>query len=212
MKRLLSVCIFLLMGFVLPLLPKLYLLVSTKILLLLLACTLIVLTQPPIDWREAHDKQNTDRKSVWVILILSLLSITGSVIEWAYWRDSPSKIGTLNIVGGFMLLSGIVLRLWAIRTLGLFFRAVVQIVEEQALIKKGPYRDIRHPSYLGAYLSFIGMTIWLGAWISVWAVITLMGAAYFYRIQIEEQTLSRHFGTAYHQYKKYSWRMIPGIW
>ena len=58
--------------------------------------------------------------------------------------------------GVVLFVAGLLLRWWAIIVLGRFFTVDVSIAEGHELIESGPYRFIRHPSYTGALLAFLG--------------------------------------------------------
>lgn len=49
--------------------------------------------------------------------------------------------------------AGLALHWWAVRTLGTHFPATIDIREDQPVIRTGPYRYVRHPSYTGAACS-----------------------------------------------------------
>ena len=77
----------------------------------------------------------------------------------------PSWTVALPTLLGGPLAAGIAVRLWAIRTLGRFFSSAVRLQDDHALIVTGPYAIVRHPSYLGAFLVFIGIALLFeGAW------------------------------------------------
>jgi len=48
--------------------------------------------------------------------------------------------------------TGIALRQWAITTLGQCFVGHVLVQPGQAVVRSGPYRWLRHPSYAGHWL------------------------------------------------------------
>src|SRR5258708_5328602 len=63
------------------------------------------------------------------------------------------KIGRLHSEslawGGIMaMLVGLALRIWASLVLGAFYTRTLQTSAQQHLIRKGPYRLVRHPGYL----------------------------------------------------------------
>lgn len=212
MKKLIPVCTFFLFGFILPLLLDLSLIFHWKIIILLICCFIMIWTQPPIDGEEAIKQRATDKQSTWLILGFSIISLASTIIEWGYFRKTFTGIKLWNISGLLLLVLGMIIRYWAIRTKRDQFKRIVQITKKQTLIQHGIYKDVRHPSYLGAYLSFIGAALWLDAMWSFVVVIIFMGGAYSYRIKVEEEVLSQHFGENYQRYQKYSWRMIPGVW
>src|ERR1700760_3708603 len=56
-----------------------------------------------------------------------------------------------------MMAVGLAIRWYSIIYLGRFFTVNVAIAADHQLIDSGPYRRIRHPSYTGALLAFIGL-------------------------------------------------------
>ena len=67
----------------------------------------------------------------------------------------------MSFIGAGMLLTGIVLRVWSINILGRHFTATVKVIDKHELIKIGPYKIVRHPSYLGALISITGCPLFL---------------------------------------------------
>lgn len=234
MKKASNLLFYLLVGYVLPLLKKPDLLVHWQILLLMFAATVIVLTQPTLDLAEARKNKSTDRFTMLWITMLALPSIIAPIIEWAYFKpqaqilhqipQEPDVLATMFAVGDIPLpngwivlgivtiIGGLALRVWAIEVLGKAFTSTVQIVPEHALVTSGPYRFVRHPSYLGAYLAFLGSAILLQSWIGLLIAALCMAIAYLIRIPAEERVLENNFGDVWRDYRENSWRMIPGVW
>ena len=199
-------------GIFLPLILNLKLMLDFRILIIIAASAIIIFSQPAMDTKDAKKDKSTDRNTVWVITVLSLLSLMLPIIEWAYFLDvTPVNFYSIGI-GILLMTSGLGIRVWAIRVLGKFFSATVKVRGDHEVIQDGPYKTVRHPSYLGAYFTFIGSPILLGAWISLPLVMIIMGIAYYFRITTEERTLTEYFGEKYERYKKYSWSMLPGLW
>ena len=65
------------------------------------------------------------------------------------------------VLGCAVGLTGVVLRWWAIWTLGAYFTRNLQIAEDHKVVVDGPYRYLRHPSYTGAILMFAGVGLGL---------------------------------------------------
>jgi protein-S-isoprenylcysteine O-methyltransferase len=118
----------------------------------------------------------------------------------------------LTWIGIAVMIAGIVFRQYAISILGKFFTATVQIKNDHELIKAGPYRYIRHPSYLGILIIALGLGIALANWISLLLCITLPIIGIVQRIKVEEKELERHFGQQYRDYRKTTWRIVPYIY
>jgi len=110
-----------------------------------------------------------------------------------------------------MLLS-LLLRIWAIATLGSSFRTTVETHQDQKVVRKGPYRLVRHPSYTGLLLTCLGYGIAVQNWLSVIFAVGLPLIALIYRIHIEEQELVSSIGTEYEGYPKETKKLIPWIW
>jgi protein-S-isoprenylcysteine O-methyltransferase len=118
----------------------------------------------------------------------------------------------LTWIGIAIMISGIIFRRYVIAILGKFFTATVQIQKDHELIKAGPYRYVRHPSYLGILLIAIGLGISLANWISLLLCIVLPTIGVMRRIKVEEKELEQHFGKQYLDYKKDTWYLVPYIY
>jgi protein-S-isoprenylcysteine O-methyltransferase Ste14 len=112
-------------------------------------------------------------------------------------------------VGVCLMLLGVALRWYSVKILGKYFTFDVAIQGGQALIDTGPYRFIRHPSYSGALISLAGLGLALGNWAGLAAGLCCLGAAYAYRIPVEEAALASALGDGYKQYMKRTWRLVP---
>jgi len=101
---------------------------------------------------------------------------------------------------------------WAVLTLGSFFRTSVQLVEGQRLVVRGPYRLLRHPAYTGGVLIFSGVGLATGNGFSFAASTLCLIAGYLVRIRVEEAALAERFGAEFEARKKKTWAMIPLVW
>lgn len=114
-------------------------------------------------------------------------------------------------VGISLMMLGELLREWCIYTLGRFFTFPVVIMKDHKLIKKGPYKILRHPSYLGGTITFIGVGLVMQSWIAPIVAALIMLAVYSYRIYFEEKALIKRFGKEYENYMKSTYRLIPYV-
>jgi len=142
---------------------------------------------------------------------LILLTVGGSLIIALYFGyDGFERLPDwLFYPGIFLMLLGVALRQWAIAVLGRFFSLNVQVVEDHQVVDKGPYRLVRHPSYTGLLITFIGISLAvqsLGALLVLLAVFTV---SFGYRIRVEEKTLLSELGESYASYMKRTKRLIP---
>jgi protein-S-isoprenylcysteine O-methyltransferase Ste14 len=116
------------------------------------------------------------------------------------------------VVGIAVMWAGFGLRAWAVRTLGRFFRVEVTVDADQTLVDIGPYARVRHPSYTGLLVFYLGLGICLDSYLSVAAAVVLPLAAVLNRIAHEERTLRRELGEAYETYSSKTWHLVPGVW
>jgi protein-S-isoprenylcysteine O-methyltransferase Ste14 len=149
----------------------------------------------------------------------SIVVVTANVsILLGYWVASifPSlRFGrewrTVFFVGLSVLVGGTIFRWYAIRVLGRFFTFDVATSPGQRVVERGPYRWIRHPSYTGSLLAYVGIGLALGNWASLFVPALCMGAAYAYRIPVEERALIAGLGRPYEEYRTRTWRLLPFV-
>jgi protein-S-isoprenylcysteine O-methyltransferase len=108
--------------------------------------------------------------------------------------------------------AGVLMYLWAILTLGAFFRTSVQLLEGQRLVTRGPYRLLRHPTYTGGILLFAGIGLATGNWVAALAAPLAVALAYAWRIHVEEIALAERFGAEFEAQRKRTWAVIPLLW
>jgi len=107
------------------------------------------------------------------------------------------------------MILGILVRQWAIAILGRFFSLTVNVVEGHQVVDKGPYGLIRHPSYTGVLITFIGLGLAVQSLAAVLVLIGVFSLSFGYRMRVEEQTLSLELGKNYVDYMKKTKRLIP---
>lgn len=196
---------------VLPLLGKPALMFDPKILFIILGSICMWLTQPPVSMKETGDQKSSDRFSVVLILLMSLVSVVVPIVDWAYFKADQSHYSYITIIGVLMIITGIIFRAWAVRTLGKYFTATVQIKEDHTLIRTGPYRIVRHPSYSGAFMAIVAGAVVLESLTGFIISCIAMIIAYYVRIGIEEKELIARFGNDYLDFKRETKMIIPYV-
>ena len=213
-KAVITAVILVFTHFYLPLSWNPKLLISSQILILIVATLILLLSQERLSYKETVKNKSLDKGTTFWIFTFASLGLVLSLIEWSILRN-PEGIWTWNLpntIGLFLLLSGLGFRIYVLQILGKNFSATVQLKANQQLITYGPYSRIRHPSYTGAWLYFIGFGLFLNA-ISGFFLFTFgLFSAYNKRIKAEEKALIKHFGGQYLQYRVNTHRMIPGLW
>ena len=164
--------------------------------------------------RRAARGQNRDRGSFGVFVLVIPVGLTSAF--YAAYSSPDTQIGAppepLFWSSIALIWIGMALRLWAVLTLGRFFRTSVFIQDDHRLITSGPYRRLRNPSYTGGLITFVGIGLALGNWLSLAAAVVAIMIAYGWRIRTEEEALRERFGQAYADYMRRSWALIPLIW
>ncbi len=158
------------------------------------------------------DKKKQDKGSLTLIWLMIVLSISIGVFLSIYIQAPISHHPLIRFIGLILIIAGIALRFFSIRSLGKFFTVDVTIRENHKIKKDGIYKTIRHPSYSGSLLSFIGFGITLNNWLSLIIIVFLITGVFLYRIKIEERALIDYFGTDYLEYKKNTYRLIPWVY
>jgi protein-S-isoprenylcysteine O-methyltransferase Ste14 len=93
--------------------------------------------------------------------------------------------------------------------LGRFFSLTVRVAEDHRVVEKGPYRLVRHPSYTGVLITFIGLGLAVQSWGALLVLLGVFSAAFGYRMRVEEKTLLSELGDNYASYMKRTKRLIP---
>jgi isoprenylcysteine carboxyl methyltransferase (ICMT) family protein YpbQ len=69
------------------------------------------------------------------------------------------------------MILGVILRWYAIHTLGGYFTRYVAIHPDQQVVQVGAYRYIRHPAYSGTLLTMLGLGLVMTNWASLVAIL-----------------------------------------
>ncbi len=86
------------------------------------------------------------------------------------------------------------------------------IQEGHRVVAAGPYRLLRHPSYTGGLVAFLGAGIALDSWLSMLALVLIPLLAVLVRIHVEEAELAAALGPEYTPYASRTRRLVPGLW
>ena len=130
-----------------------------------------------------------------------------------------SRFGRMNVaqpglswLGLFLIVSGLAIRWTAIFTLQQYFTVDVAILPDHRVIQKGLYKFVRHPSYLGSIVSFVGLGVAFCNWIAIAVVVVPVTLAFIKRIRIEERALVNALGEEYTNYCRVTRRLLPWIY
>jgi protein-S-isoprenylcysteine O-methyltransferase Ste14 len=176
---------------------------------------LFALGEYAIRFRSRFNRSGTraERWSLPVVVAAVVGAMVGGV-ELAQWHGGAIGSGgsALFVTGLVLMAAGVLVRQWAIVTLGRFFTVDVRVHRGQTVVERGPYRWVRHPSYSGLLAFFIGLGLALTNWASLVVLAVLPAAGLLVRIRSEERALLAALGEEYRRYAATRRRLIPGIW
>jgi protein-S-isoprenylcysteine O-methyltransferase Ste14 len=157
---------------------------------------------------------SSDRGTKHVVVAGVFLALMAA---WLIGNYAPSTVAGADtwpvlVAGVAFILVGSGLRVWAVATLGRFFRREVTILEGQAIVRRGPYRLIRHPAYLGTIIVVFGLGLAIGGWIGAVVAAAVAVAGHVPRIRVEEAALADAFADHYRDYAEATARLVPGVW
>jgi protein-S-isoprenylcysteine O-methyltransferase len=163
---------------------------------------------------KSGDTKNADRGSLLLLWIVIVVSIT--LAFKAAYSLPDANFGPLAVPALYAGVAcygvGLSLRWYSIVILGRFFTVNVAIAADHRLIDTGPYRYLRHPSYTGALLAFLGLGLCLGNWVSLLLLIVPILLVFLRRMHVEEAALLQGLGEPYRDYMRRTKRLIPGLY
>lgn len=155
--------------------------------------------------------ENRDRFSLVLLMVGSMLTLSIS-IGLSFTSIGTMHLVDLQIAGMVVMAIGIVVRSTAIVQLGRFHTPNVAVRKDHQLKQTGLYGLVRHPSYLGALIAYLGLGLALGYWLSVAAIIGIIPGLYLYRIHEEDAAMLAAFGDAWRAYCVRTRRLIPWVY
>jgi protein-S-isoprenylcysteine O-methyltransferase Ste14 len=140
-----------------------------------------------------------------VLLLAWLMPYMDKRGVWVIDGDGARYLGVALLVFGGTL------RVWPMFVLGRRFSGLVAIQPGHELVTNGPYRYVRHPSYLGMVLGLIGWALVFRSSVGLAAAVLGFGLL-VRRIESEEALLAGEFGSAYAAYRQRTWRLVPWVY
>ncbi len=140
--------------------------------------------------------------SLAVALMLSLLGWGNLPVSWS---------GSVGAGALAVYALGLLVRYWSLLTLGSWFSRHVTASGQQELVSRGPYRYLRHPSYLGLFLLGLGALLFIRNLPGLLLGGGLIYGALSQRMEEEEQLMEETLGERYWQWKRGRGRMFPRL-
>jgi protein-S-isoprenylcysteine O-methyltransferase len=162
---------------------------------------------------KSSESQAADQGSLrllWIVIVVSV-TLAFTVAPLLPAADMGSST-VASAIGAGVFVLGLALRWYSIIHLGRFFTVNVAIAADHRLIDTGPYGLIRHPSYTGALLAFLGLAISIGNWASVVVMMVPVFLVFLRRMHVEEDALLEALPDAYPGYMRRTKRLIPAVY
>jgi len=162
--------------------------------------------------RSRDDSIDADESTLRVIWITIFAALAAGIYVSGHVSRMAFQSSTVFWSGCGLFVAGLALRWYAIVYLGRYFTVNVAIHSRHEVIDSGPYRWIRHPSYTGALLAFLGLALCLGNWLSLALIMVPITCAFAWRMSTEEAALANALGTPYTAYMNRTKRLAPYIY
>lgn len=151
-----------------------------------------------------------EKSTFYLFMLAGILMLAGSVAEYL-WRGQMLRWKTF-LLGWICALSSLAIRRWAIHTLGSFWSLHVEIRATHPFIQSGPFRWVRHPTYLSMILELVGCGLILNARYAFILSFAVFVPALGLRLKMEEAALVAKFGEAYRTYQRRTPLLFPYRW
>jgi protein-S-isoprenylcysteine O-methyltransferase len=159
---------------------------------------------------DSVDADDATLRILWVTIVLAMTA--GVAVSQRIPAAAMSRAALAFWLGCALFGVGLALRWYSIIYLGRFFTVNVAIHSRHEIIDTGPYARIRHPSYAGALLAFLGLALSLANWASLALVVLPILLAFIRRIVTEETALASALGSPYINYMRRTKRLVPFVY
>lgn len=151
---------------------------------------------------EAHISVTLPYRLLWGLAFIILI-----ISAHASFKNAPAWMA-LSITGDAIAVIGLLVCIWARKTLAGNWSMQLDAKKGHELITSGPYAYVRHPIYTGFLLLFLGAAMTVGnSGAAIGFLILLIGC--YIRIRLEEKFMIQIFGKKYAEYKKHVKALIP---
>lgn len=134
--------------------------------------------QGAIEYGKSHYKYIVALHTLWFVSML---------VEYTLRRDVKLTNVSVVLVGVFILLQGV--RVWTLSSLGKYWNTKILVVPNAQLVRKGPYKFLKHPNYIVVILELLVLPLAFHLIITA-ALFSVLNAAVLYvRIKEENKAL-----------------------
>jgi protein-S-isoprenylcysteine O-methyltransferase Ste14 len=137
----------------------------------------------------------------WVLCIYLLLAVAGGT--------NPAPFGVVAGVGAVLFVLGSWINSYAEYARNVWKR---QSENHGRLYTLGLFRYSRHPNYLGDMISFSGLCLVTGRWITIVIPSIMLAGFVFANIPMLDSHLHDHYGAAFDEYAARTRKLIPFVY
>ncbi len=159
--------------------------------------------------RPVHAESRSERWSHLIFLVVGAVLLIRD--NWHLFGLDTRIVPELPWIawtGAGLALFGCAFAIWARLILGANWSAEVQIKQGHTLIRKGPYKFIRHPIYTGILLILVGDALAIGELHAVLAFFLIL-IGFARKAKKEESYLATEFGPAFDEHVRHTGFFLP---
>ncbi len=157
--------------------------------------TVFVFLRRGVNWSEALTV------AVWVWCLVMLLGIAGGT--------NPRPLSVVGGIGMILFVAGS----WTNSSAEYARYLWKQRPENRGkLYTQGLFRYSRHPNYLGDLLSFSGLCLITGRWVTAIIPLLMLAGFVFVNIPMLDSHLHEHYGSAFDEYARRTAKLIPFLY
>jgi protein-S-isoprenylcysteine O-methyltransferase len=160
----------------------------------------------PFEGSRTPEDRGTAAQILWTVY----LTQAAALLEFVWRARLALPFDLIAWLAFSAMIAGLALRTWAVALLGPWFTWNVTMQAGQQLVSRGPYRLVRHPSYLGALITFVAGCVLLRSWVSASVSTFALTLAFLRRIRYEEALLSRSLA-GYDAYVSGTGKLLPNL-
>lgn len=112
-------------------------------------------------------------------------------------------------LGLFLTVAGIALAIRAVLVLGRHYDLELEVHQDHELVRRGPYRLVRHPVYTGLAMHLLGACVATGNVLLIAGTLLVVLPIFYLRVRAEERLLRERFGPAYDAYAREVGMLVP---
>lgn len=160
--------------------------------------------------KPTKERSPLPRSLLYLVLTAAAAILLNESTRFIHWNQSILPRGVLTgILGDFLLCVGLVIAVWARITLAGNWSARVSLKEDHELVKRGPYRFVRHPIYSGLLVMVLGTAILVGQ-VGGFLVLVFCACGLYVKLRREEALLTKHF-PGYPEYMRRTKALVPFV-